>query len=65
LRAQGWFESENGLTLTTVELRGVAFRKGTLIFQVTLLRKNDIRNGSAIDAYQTPYRITLLADMPK
>ncbi len=65
LRAQGWGESVSEVSLSTVDLRGIAYRKGSLLFQITLLRKNDVRNGSAIDAYQTPYTIVLYADMPK
>ena len=65
LSAQGWRESAAEAIRGTAQSRVAAYRKDALLVQIAILRKNDVSDGSATDTYQTPYQITLYADMPK
>ncbi len=65
LSAQGWRESGAEAIRGTAQSRVAVYRKDTLLVQIAILSKGDVRNGSVIDTYQTPYQITLYADLPK
>ncbi len=65
LSTAGWQSAPSEGSLSSGQLRGVAYRKNNLLVQVTILRQGDVRSPQAIDAYRTPYQITLYADMPK
>lgn len=65
LSTVGWQSAPSEVTLFSGTRRGIAYRKGALLVQVTTLQQGDVRNPQAIDAYRTPYQITLYADMPK
>lgn len=65
LSAAGWQRSGVDGTLVTNQLRAIVYRKGSLVIQVTTLRRDDIRNPPGVESYRTPYTIVLYADMPK
>lgn len=63
LTARGW-QKLPGVGVGSAELAVWAWRKDKVSVWVAILRTNDPRNPTAINAYQTPYRITLIADRP-
>lgn len=65
LVARGWHPSVGDIAVTTTEIDGRGWRKDRVAIQVSVFRKNDFQNPSTINAYQTPYRLTLVADRPK
>jgi hypothetical protein len=65
LPSMGWQYSPKDIVIGTGQGRGLAWRKGSLVFQVTMLRKGDAREPAAINSYATPYRIHIIADIPR
>lgn len=63
LVARGW-QASGGTAVGTAEVEGRGWQKGRVEIQVVILRKSDPQNPTAINAYQSPYRITLIAPRP-
>jgi hypothetical protein len=63
LAARGWQKAEVG-GVGTDESTVAAWRKEGLTLLISILRKNDPRNSTAINAYQTPYRLVLFPPAP-
>ena len=60
LAARGWQESPIDIVSVTGERRALAWRKGDLVFRISVLDKGDPRNPKAGDAYETPYTIRVM-----
>lgn len=65
LSASGWQNAPSEVSLASGQLRGIAYRKGSLVVQVTTLKRGDVRNPAGIEAYQTPYEVYISADLPR
>lgn len=65
LTATGWRDAPAEVSLSSGQARGDAYRKDSLLLQITILRKGDIRNDPATNSYQTPYQTVLRADLPR
>lgn len=65
LSAAGWQRAPSEGALISGQLRGIAYRKGSLLIQITTLKRGDVRNPTGIDAFQTPYEIVVYADLPR
>ena len=65
LPARGWQLSNVDTAVSTADLDAYAWRKGSVIFRIAFLRKNDPRNPAAGDQYATPFDFTLIADDPR
>jgi hypothetical protein len=65
LAARGWQLSDRDTVGTTAELNAYAWRKGSVVFRLAFLRKNDPRNPPAGDQYATPFDFRLSADDPR
>lgn len=63
LAARGWQQSTN-VIYGTAELEVRGWVKGGVLVRLAILRKNDPRYPAAVNAYQTPYEIVLIAKSP-
>jgi hypothetical protein len=65
LAVRGWQRSDRDNIPSTTDLDTYAWRKGSVVFRLAFLRKNDPRNPAAGDQYVTPFDFRLNADDPR